>query len=97
MADPIITRMLWLNFLPPLLLLLVVVLVSELDDELEEDGDVDDPDDEVEEEAGGEVVVVDELVLESAFATLKIFASGEFGGKFSIAARKSLKEIKQEI
>ena len=79
------------------MLLLAVGLVSELDDELEEDGDVDDPDDdeEVEAEAGGEFVV-DELVLESLLAASKIFASGESGAKFSIAAKKKKKSKKKK-
>lgn len=59
-----------------------LVVVSELG-ESEEDN-------EVEADAGAEESSVAELVLESSVADLKIFASGESAGRFSIAAKRSI-------
>lgn len=50
---------------------------------------VDDPD-EVEADARGDVV---DMELESGSASLKIFASGEFGARFSIAGNKSRQQL----
>lgn len=68
------------NSAPPPLPLTGAVLESVLFHSEEEEDD--DP-------AGGvetEAVLGDSVVVESEFASLKIFASGEFGGRFNIAA-----------
>lgn len=84
-AKPIITKSQPPNFAPPLLLL-VFVFVSALEPEPEpepaEDVDGVEDDEEVDAaEAGDEFVAV-----ELPSASLKIFASGESAGRFSIAA-----------
>lgn len=77
-----------LDFAP--LLLFEAGFESESDDvEDDDDDDVGDVDpDEVETEVFGESVVED--VVESGSASLKILASGEFGGRFKIPENKHM-------
>lgn len=81
-ANPMTSKMLLaINLAPLLALILVVLVLSELVPE-EEEGDVV--------ESEGDFVV--EPVLESALATLKIFASGESAGRFSNAEKPKKKK-----
>lgn len=82
-AKPIITKSQPPNFAPPLLLL-VVVFVSALEPEPEPAEDVDGVEDD--EEVDAEEAGVGFVAVELPSASLKIFASGESAGRFSIAA-----------
>lgn len=81
------------NFFFAPLLLLEGVFESEFelesgdDEEEEEEEDEDDDPEEAEAELGGESVEEDVVLESESPASLKIFASGESGGRFNIAAK----------